>query len=170
MQPRVAVVGGGVLGSSTAAALAARGAAVTLLTEGDLAGGASGRSLSWLNSSGPYSPAYHRLRLLGLQRYREQPPAPWLRFDGALRWDDGDGARSAFERLRSAGYPAVWLGREEVAARVPGVSAAAVPDDGALLTPEEGWVDLPALIGRLADDLAMHGGRLRTGAGRCEVL
>src|SRR3954469_1514563 len=125
MQPRVAVLGGGVLGSSTAAALAARGAAVTLLTEGDLASGASGRSLSWLNSSGPYSPAYHRLRLLGLQRYREQEPVPWLRFDGALRWDDGDGdgggARSAFERLRSVGYPAQWLGREEVAARVPGV-------------------------------------------------
>jgi glycine/D-amino acid oxidase-like deaminating enzyme len=169
MPPRVVVLGGGVLGTSVAAHLARRGAPVTLLTEAGPASGASGRSLSWLNSSGPYSPAYHRLRLLGLQCYREQAPAPWLRFDGALRWDNGDGARSAFERLRSAGYPAEWLDREEVAARVPGVSAAAVPAEGTLLTPEEGWVDLPSLIGRLADDLAAHGGRLRTGAGRCQV-
>jgi glycine/D-amino acid oxidase-like deaminating enzyme len=67
--PRVAVVGGGVLGVSTAAQLAERGARVTLLSEADLASGASGRSLSWLNSSGRRSPQYHRLRLLGLDRY-----------------------------------------------------------------------------------------------------
>src|SRR3954468_20822988 len=170
MAPRIVVLGGGVLGTSVAAHLARRGGSVTLLTEGGLGSGASGRSLSWLNSSGPYSPEYHRLRLLGLQRYREHPPVPWLRFDGALRWDDGDGARSAFERLRTAGYPAEWLTRDEVAARVPGVSTAAVPDDGALLTPAEGWVDLPSLVGALADDVVAHGGRLGTEAGRCEVV
>ena len=67
--PRVAVVGGGVLGVSTAAPRAERGARVTLLSEAGLASGASGRSLSWLNSSGRRSPQYHRLRLLGLDRY-----------------------------------------------------------------------------------------------------
>lgn len=168
MPPRIAVLGGGVIGTSVAAHLARGGASVTLLTDAGLGSGASGRSLSWLNSSGPYSPAYHRLRLLGLQRYRESAPAPWLRFDGALGWS-GE-ARGRFERLRSVGYPAEWLARDEVAARVPGVCVAAVPDDGALLTPEEGWVDLPSLIGRLADDLLAHGGELRIGAGRCEVV
>jgi glycine/D-amino acid oxidase-like deaminating enzyme len=168
MAPRIAVLGGGVLGASVAAHLARRGASVTLLTDAEPGSGASGRSLSWLNSSGPYSPEYHRLRLLGLQRYRELPPAPWLRFDGALGWSDGTRAR--VERLRAAGYPAELLGPDEVAARVPGVSAAAVPDDGALLTPGEGWVDLPSLIGRLTGELTAHGGRLRTGVGRCEVV
>ena len=67
---RVAVVGAGVLGASTAAHLARRGAAVTLLTDAGPASGASGRSLSWLNSAGRYPPAYHRLRMLGLERYR----------------------------------------------------------------------------------------------------
>ena len=41
------------LGVSTAAQLAERGAAVTLITDGALASGASGRSLSWLNSAAP---------------------------------------------------------------------------------------------------------------------
>src|SRR5437763_1638626 len=49
---RVVVVGGGVLGTSTARFLAREGAEVVLLTEGALANGASGRSLSWLNSFG----------------------------------------------------------------------------------------------------------------------
>lgn len=67
---RAAVVGGGVLGVCVAAELAARGARVTLVTEGPLASGASGRSLSWLNSYDIRSEAYHRLRLAGLDRYR----------------------------------------------------------------------------------------------------
>ena len=68
--PRVAVVGGGVLGMSTAAHLVRLGARVTLVTDGPLASGASGRSLSWLNSAAPRTAAYHRLRMLGLDRYR----------------------------------------------------------------------------------------------------
>jgi glycine/D-amino acid oxidase-like deaminating enzyme len=168
MPPRIVVLGGGVLGSSVAAHLARQGGSVTLLTDGDLGSGASGRSLSWLNSSGAYSPEYHRLRLSGLQRYREHRPVPWLRFDGALGWSDGTRAR--IERLRAAGYPAEWLTRDEVAARVPGVAATAVPDDGALLTPQEGWVDLPSLVGELADHVVARGGRVGTDAGRCEVV
>lgn len=39
-----------VLGASVAAEPARRGAQVTLLTDGPLASGGSGRSLSWLNS------------------------------------------------------------------------------------------------------------------------
>jgi fructosyl amine oxidase (glucosone-forming) len=87
--PRVAVVGGGVLGVSTAARLAERGAHVTLFTEDRLASGASGRSLSWLNSSGRRSADYHRLRLLGLVRYRTllgTDSTAHLRFDGGLSW------------------------------------------------------------------------------------
>src|SRR5215213_9130798 len=88
---RVGVVGGGVLGLSTAAALAGLGARVTLLTEGAVASGASGRSLAWLNSFGLRSAEYHRLRVLGLDRYRtlatrSAGSGRHLRFDGGLTW------------------------------------------------------------------------------------
>ena len=166
---RVGVIGGGVLGTSTAAALATRGADVMLLTEGELAGGASGRSLSWLNSAGPYPAEYRRLRLLGLDRYRAFAARPGSRahiaFDGGLHW--GQGARESFARQQAVGYPAEWLSPEQVAVRVPGVDASAVPHEGAVLNPDEGWVDLPSLIDQLAADLTAAGGEVRTRAGRC---
>ena len=172
MGGRVAVVGGGVLGASTAAQLAARGADVVLLTESGWASGASGRSLSWLNSAGPYPEEYRRLRLLGLDRYRSFAARPGctasIAFDGGLTWaGPGDSHRPVVERMQAAGYPAEWLTREDVAARVPGVDTAAVPDEGALLNPEEGWVDLPSLIDQLVRDLVAAGGEVRTDAGRC---
>ncbi|WP_138758388.1 NAD(P)/FAD-dependent oxidoreductase [Modestobacter altitudinis] len=169
---RVAVVGGGVLGTSTAAQLAARGAAVTLVTDGRLASGASGRSLSWLNSAGSYPPAYHRLRMLGLDRYRtfaaRDDARAAIAFDGGLRW--GEGVRESFEQQRTIGYPTEWLAREEVAGRVPGVDPAAVPAEGALLNPAEGWVDLPSLVDELVHDLVDAGGEVRTDAGRCALV
>ncbi len=91
---RVVVLGGGILGISTARQLADAGNAVTLITEGRLVNGASSRSLSWLNSAGTYSDDYHRLRLAGIDRYRTlaagQPSAAWLRFDGGLSWQPAD--------------------------------------------------------------------------------
>src|SRR3982751_992877 len=121
---RVAVVGGGVLGVSTAAQLAKRGAQVTLVTEGTLASGASGRSLSWLNSFGPRSAEYHRLRMAGLDRYRalhaRARAPPGRRLDGGLAWaapGDADGHREALEHMRRVGYPAERVSRDDVAAR-----------------------------------------------------
>jgi glycine/D-amino acid oxidase-like deaminating enzyme len=171
---RVAVVGGGVLGTSAAAQLAARGAQVTLLTEAGLASGASGRSLSWLNSAGPYRDEYYRLRLHGLARYRALAARPGsrahIRLDGGLRWAPAEELRAAFERMQGIGYPAEWLGPDDVAARVPGVDATAVPPEGAVLNPDEGWVHLPSLVDQLAGDLVAAGGELRTSAGCCEVV
>ena len=67
---KVAVVGGGVIGVSTARQLARAGAKVILLTESVLTSEASGRSLSWLNSAAMWSEPYHRLRMAGIDRYR----------------------------------------------------------------------------------------------------
>ena len=53
----VAIIGGGILGVSTAVHLLREGASVTLLTERGLASEATGRSLSWLNSAGERSTA-----------------------------------------------------------------------------------------------------------------
>ena len=93
---KVAVVGGGVIGVSTAQQLARAGADVILLTESLLASGASGRSLSWLNAATWREP-YHRLRMVGIDRYRtlsaQQPDLRWLRFAGGLVWYAEDKGR-----------------------------------------------------------------------------
>ena len=174
---RVAVLGGGVLGASTAAALAKQGADVTLMTAGRLASGASGRSLAWLNSFGPRSPEYHNLRLLGLDRYRtlaaETGSPAFLRFDGGLTWPSDDSVgdhRKAFEHMRNIGYACEWLSPEEVSTRTPGVDPAVVCTEGAIFNPQEGWVDLPGLIEHLAAIVAVNGGAIRTDSGHSEVV
>ena len=172
---RAVVVGGGVLGVSTAQQLARAGAAVTLVTESELVSQASGRSLSWLNSAGVRSEHYHRLRMAGIDRYRtlaaQHPGLGWLRFDGGLAWPaQADELRRQYEHEQAYGYDSHLLTAVEVAAQVPGVNAAAVPASGALWRPGEGWVDLPSLVGFLAEDLVRHGGDLITNTGPVRVV
>ncbi|ALO99691.1 NAD(P)/FAD-dependent oxidoreductase [Streptomyces olivaceoviridis] len=176
-RPRVAVLGGGVIGVATATRLALRGAQVVLVTESELADGASGRSLSWLNSfGGMRSEAYHRLRVLGIDRYRtfatRVPSSDFLRFDGGLTWaaPGEDSHRAAFEHMRGNGYDAEWLTREEVPRWAPGVNPAAVPEEGAIFNPGEGWVDLVALVRHLAGAFTEAGGVIRAGGGAADVV
>ena len=173
---RVAVIGGGVFGVSSAVHLARRGVNVTLVTEGGPARGASGRSLSWLNSSRLRSPEYHRLRMIGIDRYRtlaaRQPDADWLRFDGGLTWDADDASNeiaAVYAHERSIGYDALLLSADEVPAVTPGVDTRAIPRQGAIFNPGEGWVDLPSLVEVMLGEFAARGGRLVTDAGRTSV-
>lgn len=172
---KVVVIGGGVLGASTTAHLARRGADVTLVTAGDLANGASGRSIAWLNSSGDRSSAYHYLRLLAIDRYRSwaarhPESAEYLRFDGALKWaGPGESFRPTFEFERSVGYDARWVDRDEVARLAPDVNADAVADEGAIFNPGEGWVNMPDLIAALVAEARADGATIIENAGDARV-
>ncbi|MDK4701519.1 MULTISPECIES: NAD(P)/FAD-dependent oxidoreductase [unclassified Rhizobium] len=173
---KAVVVGGGIFGVSTAVHLVRLGIQTTLINDGPLANGASGRSLAWLNSARRRSDAYHRLRLAGIDRYRtlsaKYPDAAWLRFDGGLTWDadeaDND-ITAVFDYERELGYHAQLLTPGEIAKVTPGVDASAVTQQGAIFNPGEGWVDLPSLIGVLAEEFRALGGEIVTDAGRATV-
>jgi glycine/D-amino acid oxidase-like deaminating enzyme len=169
---RVAIIGGGIFGVSAAVHLARLGAKVTLATMGAPASGASGRSLSWLNSSRFRSAEYHRLRMIGIDRYRtlaaRHPGARWLRFDGGLTWDADDAANDiarAYAHEREIGYDAQLLAPDRIAEVTPGVDPGAITPQGAIFNPGEGWVDLPALITLLLAELTRLGGRVIEDAG-----
>lgn len=175
-QPKVVVIGAGIFGSSAALHLARLGARVTLVTEAGSASGASGRSLSWLNSARLRSTEYHELRMLGLERYRtllkQHPGAPWLRFDGGLTWDadsETNGIASVFAHEQSIGYPARLLSADQIASATPGVRAQAVPPQGAIFNPDEGWVDLPSLIDVLLIEFQGLGGQIVQNAGKASI-
>ncbi|HJV12572.1 MAG TPA: FAD-binding oxidoreductase [Propionibacteriaceae bacterium] len=173
---RAAVIGGGVIGVSSAYHLARQGAKVYLVTEGGLASGASGRSLSWINAGGMWAEHYYRFRMIGIDRYRtlfaRQPTQNWLRFDGGLRWQSAEQAdvlSEMHERELARGYDSQLLTGDEVAARIPGVNAEAIPTSGAIWNPGEGWIDLPSLINYLVKELVDLGGELITDAGKASV-
>ncbi len=173
---RTAVVGGGVLGVSTATQLVRAGADVVLMTEGELTSNASGRSLSWLNSAGVRADAYHRLRMAGIDRYRtlaaQHPVNDWLRFDGGLAWTtaaEAERMRHWHRSERARGYESHLLGPDQVARRVAGVDPNVIPATGAVWNPGEGWVDLPSLVRFLIKDFLAQGGELVTRAGSCRV-
>ncbi|MCQ2001523.1 NAD(P)/FAD-dependent oxidoreductase [Arthrobacter zhaoxinii] len=169
----VAVLGGGVLGLSTAVQLLRGGADVLLVTEAEVGSGASGRSLSWLNAGGGYGEDYYRLRMAGIDRYRtllaRNPGLDWLAFDGGLYWDDDP--FTVVERHNSQtrqGYDARMLEREEVPGAVAGVEPGVLPHR-VLVNPGEGWVSLPHLVRHLAEEFTLRGGTLIEHAGRCTL-
>lgn len=174
--PRVAVIGGGILGVSAAVHLLRRGASVILITESELASGASGRSLSWLNSAGERPDPYHELRVTGIDRYRTlfaaDPTRDWLRFDGALHWNGTDEdevtlARHAYEKAH--GYDSELVEPSTVADRASSINPAAVGSK-AIFNPGEGWVSLPHLIDFLMEEFTHRGGELVTHAGKASVV
>lgn len=173
---KVIVVGGGIFGVSSAVHLARLGIETILVNDGPLAKGASGRSLAWLNSARKRSAEYHRLRMIGIDRYRtlsaRYPDAAWLRFDGGLTWDPDNASNEiaeAFAHEKSLGYDARHLSAGAIASVTPGIDASAVTPQGAIFNPGEGWVDLPSLIEILIADFVGRGGQLVTDAGSAAV-
>lgn len=171
------IIGAGIFGVSTGVHLARRGIRVTILNEGPPANGASGRSLSWLNSARMRSEPYHRLRMAGIDRYRtlfaRHPDTDWLRFDGGLTWDADDDKNeidTAFAHEVSLGYDARHVSAGDIATVTPGIDPRAITRQGAIFNAGEGWVDLPRLIEMLLQEFASLGGRLVTDQGAAEVV
>ncbi|WP_136611882.1 NAD(P)/FAD-dependent oxidoreductase [Sinomonas albida] len=171
----IIVVGGGVIGVSSAVHLLRSGAEVTLVTERELASGASGRSLSWLNSAGARSPEYHALRMTGIDRYRtlftEDPSHEWLQFGGGVYWDHDGGAAAVarHEHERSHGYDSRLVDPTTIADFTSGLHSEALAPTS-VFNPGEGWVSLPHLIEHLMGEFARRGGVLTTNTGRVEVV
>ncbi|RWA70531.1 FAD-binding oxidoreductase [Mesorhizobium sp.] len=173
---KVAVIGGGIFGVSTAVHLARLGVETTIVNDGPVANGASSRSLAWLNSARKRSVAYHKLRMQGIERYRafatKHDCGAWLRLDGGLTWDAGDASnqiKEIFRHEQAIGYETRLLAPGDIAAVTPGVDAGAVSPRGAIFNAGEGWVDLPSLIGRLLKEFRDCGGQLVTDAGAADV-
>lgn len=173
---KIVVIGGGIFGVSSAVHLARLGVETMIINDGPVANGASSRSLAWLNSARKRSAAYHKLRMLGLDRYRTlaagQDCGAWLCFDGGLTWDADDVSNQIpqmFRHEQAIGYETRLLAPGDIAAVTPGVDASAVSPQGAIFNAGEGWVDLPSLVGLLLEEFLARGGRILTDSGRAEV-
>lgn len=184
----IIVIGGGIIGASTAYRLAQAGARVTLLEARELASGTSGSSFAWMNANNKAPLEYHRLNVGGMaehSRLREElGAAPWLHDDGNVIWEDATAGSSETEpaipvkgqaleprvrRLREWGYPVEMLSPAELAAMHPDVH----PPDGVeriACFPTEGYIDVRLLVATLAHAARSHGANIQSGQDVVEII
>ncbi len=164
-RPRIAIVGGGVLGLSTALAAAELGAEVTVLEAGALAGESSGLSAGHLGTQFVDRRAME-LRARGLPRFAEleRDCGVPIRRIGYLRLgsdpDDVEAFAQAVENQRQIGIegPAV-LTPEQIHAKAPDVDLTGVV--GALYGPDDGYTDGHLLVSAYAEKAVAAGAKIR---------
>ncbi len=148
------VIGGGIVGSAIAHALAAKRLCVTLLERGEPASRASGSTFAWINATGTSAEAYHRLRRRAVEAFdslEETLRRPFgLRDGGSLHWatypDEAETLRQRETRLRAWGYPVQWLDAEALSELEPHLQLLD-PPLGILYAPMDKRVDARALVG-----------------------
>ncbi|MGH3374110.1 MAG: NAD(P)/FAD-dependent oxidoreductase [Actinoallomurus sp.] len=165
MVEHVAVIGAGVYGAAVAASLTRRGARVTVVDAGAPAGGTSGATFSWTNSSGKQPRAYHDLSVAAMEAHRrlaaEASGSDWYHEGGNLEWAADEAGREKLRRkvagVLDYGYEARWLDRAEVRAMEPDIEPAELTAEEIAYFPREGWIEPTRLVGRLLST-AVSGG------------
>jgi glycine/D-amino acid oxidase-like deaminating enzyme len=168
----VLVVGGGMVGTSTALFSAERGLSVALIDAAKLGLGTSNNSFAWINATSKTTDDdYHRLNALGAAGYRALC-AQWgeervgVHPTGMLQWaaPSDDVTRNALEaryqRLCVLGYPAALVGFDDLTAMEPHVRFA----EGAigLHALADAWLDVPTFIAFAAERIRELGGTVLT--------
>ena len=167
----VAVIGGGIIGTSIAYHLAIGGADVTLLERGKLAERASRGTFAWINATWAKQPKrYHELNqsgVAGWKRLQSDLGIP-VRWGGSLEWFETAERQSRLEKQITEqiewGEPAEMIGAEALSKLEPKVDFGGT--ETAAYSPNDGAVD-PVLAARmLAEGTKQAGGIIRE---NCEV-
>lgn len=162
-QPRIVVVGAGIVGASIAWHLARAGAAVTVVDAGEAGGVATAASFAWINATAGNPEPYFRLRVRSMAEWRRlhaAVPAIPLAWCGGLCWDLPPPELEAFAReLGGWGYGIERVDRARALAIEP---ALLNPPDFALHVVAEGAVEPRAAALALLADAERRGTKLLT--------
>ena len=150
---RAIVIGCGVIGASVAAALAGRGADVTVLEARRPGAGSSGATLAWVNANAKRPRSYFDLNVAGMRAHCElaRGGGDWFVRTGNLEWatdeTQRDNLRARVDQATEWGYQAKWMTRAEALALEPDLR---LPGDAEIVYfPEEGYCAPIPLLARL---------------------
>ena len=160
----VAVIGGGIVGTSIAYHLSRSGADVTLLERGKLAERASRGTFAWINATWAKQPkSYHELNqfgLLGWKRLQSDLNIP-VKWGGSLEWFDSDERQ---DRLKDQiaeqvewGEPADMIGAGDFSQLEPNVDFGNVKE--VAFSPNDGAVD-PVLAANMLAEASIQAGAI----------
>jgi glycine/D-amino acid oxidase-like deaminating enzyme len=164
----VTIVGAGLLGSALAFHLARRGAEVTVV-EADRPGrGTSSATFAFATAQDKMPAGYFELNEAGVREYAALAATlgpDWRHPGGDLVVGCGAGAEAVaarIERYAALGYSVHRLDRAALAALEPAVEPA--PGELAVAHfPDDVWIDVPLLVGRLLAGARAAGAVIRTG-------
>ena len=166
----VAVVGGGIIGVTTAFFLAKRGKKVVLLERNGLAQGATGNSFAWINaSSKAVESDYHHLNAQGLAGYNELAqefgeetlglnPCGKLSIVPTADSTRHAALREKWRLLRELEYPVAWIDSKELPNLEPSIKFDREYE--ALLSLTELSLDAPRFVRFMAGRVYGLGGEI----------
>lgn len=150
---RVAIIGAGIIGASTAWHLAQRGIDAIVIEAGSVAGQASGRGFGWINASFHLDETHYHLRIAAMDSWRRLPDhlsTAAINWSGALCLEEqGAALENRYETLKNLGYQVEILKKSEISALEP---ALADPPESCLRFGAEGAVDLTAMARAMLRD------------------
>ena len=158
---KINVIGAGIIGTSLAQALNAKGADVTLVDPNPPGGLASAASFGWINASYGNPRPYFDLRVASMQEWQRlknsDPDLPFEKNGTIILHYDTD-HETHFDAQTAWGYNLEWMEQSSIAAAEPNL--AHVPKIG-LKAPDEGQLDVEAAARHFAQRLEDEGGTVR---------
>ncbi len=167
------VVGGGIVGCTTAFFLARKGLKVAVVESDSLACGTSSKSFAWINATSKTADeAYHRLNASGLAGYCKLAvefgekslglnPAGSLQVVRTTDTTNYGASQDKLRQLQAYGYPAAWVDNNALRTMEPHLR---LPDDAeALYAVSDMNLNAPQFVGFMADQVRAMGGTVMEG-------
>ncbi len=164
----VVVVGGGIVGCTSAYYLARKGLNVAIVEKAEIGGGTTSNSFAWVNATAKvFNEAYHRLNASGHQMYcdlmvefgEDNLGAQPMGALGVVCRSDTGGYAAAQEQARlldEYDYPHAWVGVKQLRTMEPHIAFA--DDAEAIFSMSDPYIDAPTFARFMAEQVRTLGG------------